>query len=206
MSAARDVSGSGSVVMICGVSSETGPWAESVTSCQMPMSRSRMAGIQSQPSVSAKVGPSMAMRPPFSTGAVGERLLVRDAGVVRWRDEDGEDVVAGREKAGDVEAAAGEGAVDVAERVAVEPHLRAIVDAEEGERRMTVQRGGRRVEVRPEPEALVRERLGDGHVVETEVGIGVDAASDERGEHGAGDDGGVPVRVVEAGRGDARAV
>ena len=66
--AAREVSGSGSVVMICGVSSETGPWAESVTSCQMPMSRSRMAGIQSQPSVSAKVGPSMAMRPPFSPG------------------------------------------------------------------------------------------------------------------------------------------
>ena len=65
-------------------------------------------------------------------------------------------------------------------------------------------RGGRRVEVCAKPETLVGERFGDGHVVEAEVGVGVDAARDERGEHGAGDDGGVPVRVVEAGRGDAR--
>ncbi len=168
------------------------------------MSRSRMAGIQSQPSVSAKVGPSMAMRPPFSPGPSAMRLLVRDAGVVRRRDEDGEHVVAGCEQAGDIEAAADEGAVDSAECVAVEEDLRAVVDAVEGERGMAVQRGGRSGEMRAEPEALVRERLRDRHVVQAEVGVGIDAARDQGGENGAGHDSGVPVGVVEARRGDAR--
>ena len=131
---------------------------------------------------------------------------MRDAGVGRRRDEDGERVVTGGEQAGDVEDAAIEGSGDFAECVAVEPDLRAVVDAEEGERRVAFERGGGRGEVRAEPEALMRERLGDGQVVEAEVGVGIDAARDERGEDGAGNDGCVPVRVVEGWGGDVRAV
>ena len=44
------------------------PGALSVTGCQMPVSRSRTAGIQSQPSVATNVGPSRHIMPPFSPG------------------------------------------------------------------------------------------------------------------------------------------
>ena len=46
----------------------TRPDALSSTSCQMPVLRSRMPGIQSQPSEAANVGPSSATQPPFSPG------------------------------------------------------------------------------------------------------------------------------------------
>ena len=42
--------------------------AVSSTSCHMPVLRSRMAGIQSQPSVATNVGPSSTIAPPFSPG------------------------------------------------------------------------------------------------------------------------------------------
>src|SRR5580692_5701032 len=43
----------------------TGPLAEINTFCQIPVSRSRIAGIQSHPIVERNVGPSIAVVPPF---------------------------------------------------------------------------------------------------------------------------------------------
>ena len=57
-----------------------------------------------------------------------------------------------------------------------------------------------------EPATLVRERLGNGHVVKAKVWVRIDATRDERGEHRAGDEGSVPMGVVKAGRRDANAV
>ncbi len=48
---ACDVSGSGSVVVTSGFSMVTGPLVVRYTSFQMPVSRPRMTGIQSQPMV-----------------------------------------------------------------------------------------------------------------------------------------------------------
>jgi hypothetical protein len=44
----------------------TGPVEVSTTSCHRPVLRSRTLGIQSQPSLAMKVGPSRACMPPFS--------------------------------------------------------------------------------------------------------------------------------------------
>ena len=57
----------------------------------MPVSRSRMAGIQSQPMVERNVGPSMAVMPPFWPRPLREGVFVRDAGVGLRRDEHGDD-------------------------------------------------------------------------------------------------------------------
>ncbi len=62
------VSGSGSVVTTCTSPIFTMPVAVSTTGCQMPVSRSRIAGIQSHPSVAMNVGPSSTIAPPFSPG------------------------------------------------------------------------------------------------------------------------------------------
>ena len=43
----------------------TGPDEDRVTGSQMPVSRSRTAGSQSQPMVERNVGPSIAVSPPF---------------------------------------------------------------------------------------------------------------------------------------------
>ena len=61
----ESVLGKGRSVVTSGFFTSTGPEAERKTFCQMPESRSRMAGIQSQPSVHRNVGPSMALIPPF---------------------------------------------------------------------------------------------------------------------------------------------
>ena len=57
--------GSGKSVVTSGVLITTGPVAERNTFCQIPVSRSQMAGIQSQPIVQRKVGPSMVVSPPL---------------------------------------------------------------------------------------------------------------------------------------------
>ncbi len=61
----ESIRGSGRSVVTRGSSTSTGPVAERNTFCQIPVSRSRMAGIQSQPMVERKVGPSRAVMPPF---------------------------------------------------------------------------------------------------------------------------------------------
>src|SRR5580698_3964949 len=65
---ARLVSGKGSLVTTCGSAISTTFVAVKVTGCQIPVSRSRIAGTQSQPSVATNVGPSRHMAPPFSPG------------------------------------------------------------------------------------------------------------------------------------------
>ena len=60
------VAGNGNLVTTCGSPMRTLLVMRNVTGCQMPVSRSRIAGIQSQPSVSTNVGPSRHMMPPFS--------------------------------------------------------------------------------------------------------------------------------------------
>jgi len=62
---AKSVCGRGSFVTTRGACTRTSPDAERKTFCQMPVSRSRMAGIQSQPMVERKVGPSSAVMPPL---------------------------------------------------------------------------------------------------------------------------------------------
>ena len=61
----ESIFGSGRSVVTSGSFSTTGPVAERYTFCQMPVSRSRTALSQSQPIVDKKVGPSMAVMPPF---------------------------------------------------------------------------------------------------------------------------------------------
>ena len=61
----ESVRGRGRSVVTSGFFTSTGPVAERKTFCQMPVSRSRMAGIQSQPMVERNVGPSMAVMPPL---------------------------------------------------------------------------------------------------------------------------------------------
>jgi hypothetical protein len=56
----------------------TGPVERSTTSCHRPVLRSRTLGIQSQPSLAMKVGPSRACMPPFSpTPAVSDSSWAR---------------------------------------------------------------------------------------------------------------------------------
>jgi len=64
-SSAVDVSGSGRSVTTCTSPIATGPPTCSTTSCQIPVTRSRMPGIQSQPSVQKNVGPSKSIAPPL---------------------------------------------------------------------------------------------------------------------------------------------
>ncbi len=90
-------------------------------------------------------------------GTGGDGLLLRDPGVVGRIDEYGERVLAGFQEPSDIEAAADESAVNAAELVAVEPDLRAVIDAVERERRVPVQGVRGRGEVGAVPEALVRE-------------------------------------------------
>ena len=65
---ARLVSGKGRLVTTCASPIFTALLAVSVTGCQIPVSRSRTAGIQSHPSVATNVGPSRHIIPPFSPG------------------------------------------------------------------------------------------------------------------------------------------
>ena len=62
---AVSVRGSGKSEVMAGSGRTTGPLADSTTSCQMPASRSRMVGIQSQPMLQRNVGPSRPVTPPF---------------------------------------------------------------------------------------------------------------------------------------------
>ncbi len=113
----ESVRGSGRSVVTSGSLTSTGPVAERKTFCQMPVSRSRMAGIQSQPMVQRKVGPSMAVIAAVGADAVAQGVLVRNAGVGLRRDQHGEDglVVPGFTLRGDVEDAANEGAARCAD-------------------------------------------------------------------------------------------
>ena len=111
-----------------------GPLAERKTFCQMPVSRSRMAGIQSQPMVERKVGPSMAVMPPFLPRPSRDGVLMRDAGMRLGRDQNGEDRGAARlHQGGDVEGAAYEGAQRGADLLAVDPDRGGVIDAVEVE-------------------------------------------------------------------------
>jgi hypothetical protein len=77
---AREVSGSGSVVVTSGSSIVTGPLPVRYTLFQMPVSRPRTAGIQSQPIEAWNVGLSAPSAPPLLPKPVTVFSLV-DPGV-----------------------------------------------------------------------------------------------------------------------------
>ena len=139
--AARDVSWFLKVVTTCASPSLRPCVMRSVTGCQMPLLRSRTPGIQSQPSVATKVGPSSAMAPPFSPGPP---RMDCSCGMPGWGGGEMRTArtlfSAGLEHGGDVEAAAAECALHGAEELAVEPDRGGVVDAFEGQ--FGVCRGG----------------------------------------------------------------
>ncbi len=96
------VLGRGRSVVTSGSLMVTSPDAERKTLRQMPVSRSRMAGIQSQPMVERKVGPSMAVMPPLPPMpalAVCSSAERRDEGLRGYEDcDDGLPVWDGRER------------------------------------------------------------------------------------------------------------
>ncbi len=70
----------------------TGPVAERVTSCQMPMSRSRMVGIQSQPMVHMKRRPIRRGDAAVEAGAGGHGFLMGRARVRLRQDVNGQGI------------------------------------------------------------------------------------------------------------------
>ncbi len=84
-----------------------------------------------------------------------------------------------------IEDAANESALGRAELRTVQPDLRGIVDAIEGERQLPASQFLGRDELRAVPVTLVRQRFGDDQVVEPMVGVGIDTAIDQRREHRA---------------------
>src|SRR6185437_5705613 len=121
-------------------------------------------------------------------------FLLREARVRRRADADGEGVDAGSgEERCDVEVTADECSRDAAEVVPVEPDFSRVVDAVEGQGDLPAGSHGGRGELDAIPVVLVGECVGNGEVVEAVVGIGVDAAVDHGGQHGAGDGGDHPV-------------
>ena len=183
---ARVVSGSGRVVTTCGSPIFTVFVAVIVTGCQMPVSRSRIAGIQSHPSVATNVGPSRHMMPPFSPGPP---LIDCSCGMPGCGGGETRTastfVCPGFQNAGHVEVAANERAGDRAQRLPIEPHRRAVVDAVEGQREALAAEVGGRFEFRPVPVVLLVQGLRNRQIVEAVVGIGINAAIDQRRQHRA---------------------
>ena len=136
-------------------------------------------------------------------GAALDGLLLRDAGVRRRGDADGEGIeTLCSQECGYVEGSADEGALDVAETLAVEPDLRRVVDAVEGDGLMLAGGGGGSFELDAVPVVLLVERLRDGEIVEAVVGVGIESAVDHAGEDGARNGGVHPGGVGEAGGGE----
>src|ERR1035441_7624996 len=99
----------------------------------------------------------------------------------RRRNKYGEDILSGTPyQVGDVELAAQESTLETAQLPAIEPRFGGVVYTQEGEREVTAARTCWRVERHAIPVVLVGEGFRDGHVVETVIGIGIDAAIDHR--------------------------
>ena len=105
----------------------------------------------------------------------------------------------------DIERPAGECAADVAERTAVEPNLRMIVDAVEGEVDGTILPCRRRVKLHSVPPALPRE-VGNQQIIEPVQWVRIYPLLYQRGEHGAGHRGIVPPASVETRLGDGAGI
>ncbi len=136
----------------------------------MPVSRSRIAGIQSQPSVATKVGPS---RPwyrrflpgPAQDGPVHEEC--RDAAgatlspAARW---------SGLASAGRLrQIRPNECTLSGPQRLPVQPHFRGVVDTFEGQRLPSSARCFRRLELISVPVVLLIQTLRNGEVVQPVV-------------------------------------
>ena len=91
-------------------------------------------------------------------------------------------------------------------RAAVEPYLGRIVDAFEVQRQALAGERRGQHELAAIPVVLACQRFRNREIVESVVRVGIDAASDQRGQHGAGHRGGVPMGIVEAGARQRRAV
>ena len=101
---------------------DTGPVAERKTFCQIPVSRSRTAGSQSQPMVERNVGPSMCSDAAVLADAVAKRVFVRNAGMGLRRDEHRDHgLLAGFHLRRNIEGAANKGAADCANLCAIDP-------------------------------------------------------------------------------------
>ena len=139
-------------------------------------------------------------------GAGRDRLFVRNARMRRRRDVHRERVATGAQPRGDVELAPRERALDRAGALAVEPYVGQVVDAVECQRQVAAVEAGGRVELGPVPVVLAAQRVGYREVVEPEVGVGIDAALDQRRQHRSRHDGRVPARGVEPRFRDLRTV
>ena len=135
---AESMRGSGSLVMTCGSSMRRSRRRQPARrSCQMPLLRSRMAGIQSQPSVATNVGPSMARLPPFSPGPAATDCSCGIPGCGGGDTRTASTLAhPGVRARCHIEAAANESAADGAQTHAIEPNLGRIVDAVEGQRQL----------------------------------------------------------------------
>ncbi len=100
---------------------------------------------------------------------------------------------------GDVETAGDESAVDAAQPLAVEEHFRFPVDAIEIEKDVAAGRRRRSGEFGAVPEIGIEERVRDGILVVTIIGIGDGAVVEVTGKHGGGDGGDHPIGVAESG-------
>jgi hypothetical protein len=101
-----------------------------------------------------------------------------------------------------VELAAHERAPHAAEVLAIQPDGGGVVDPVQREPEASRAARGGRAELRAIPVVLLVQRLRDGEVVEAEVGIGIDAALDERRKDGAGHHGVEPAVRLEVGTRD----
>ena len=129
---AESVLGNGRSVVTSGSFTTTGPVAERKTFCQMPVSRSRIAGIQSQPIVERKVGPSIAVMPPFFPMPARSVCSCGSPGCGSGVTSTATTALLARLHVGrDVEDAADKRSAHRAHLRAVHPHRRRVVDAVE---------------------------------------------------------------------------
>ena len=110
---------------------------------------------------------------------------------------------AGRQRRGGVELAPDEGAVDLAQLLAVEPDLRVVVDAVEGQVDRAALPLRRRVEGDAIPPRLFRQ-VGDQQVIEAVQRVGVNPLLHQGGEHRARHGRIQPGAGVEGRAGDLR--
>ena len=129
--------------------------------------------------------------------AGGDRLLMRDAGMRRRRHAHRQHIaLSGPQVPGDIENAADKSALDGAQTHTVQPHLRGVVDAFESQREFPVLPIGRHIEDTSIPIVLPAQGIRDGKIVQSIVRVGIDAACDQSGQHGARDHRRIPTRVV----------
>src|SRR6185312_6962907 len=116
----------------------------------------------------------------------------------RRRNAYGKSVLAGSpDEVRHIEFAAQECTLESAQFVAIEPDFGGVIHAEKGEGEPMAVRRGRRPELHAIPVILMSERLGDGHVVQAIVGIGIYAAIHHRRQNRTRDRCRQPVLVSE---------